>query len=116
VIGDRFTEAVPPARTPPSSPAPSAPTAALPAAVLPAYTGAYYSTEADATFTISARGGDLLLQRETDPAPIALTRGDRPDQFRARGLTIRFQWDTDRRIRGLSVDAGRVREITFQRR
>jgi hypothetical protein len=38
------------------------------------------------------------------------------DQFRARGLVIRFQRDAGKKVIALTVDAGRVRGIKFTKR
>ena len=107
VLRDRVTTPAPPqggvagtrAETPPEP---------ISAEAAAAFAGTYYSNEIDAIFTISARGRELLLQRETDAAPIPLVAFT--DGFRVRGLTLRFQKD------GLIVDAGRVRGIVFERR
>jgi hypothetical protein len=80
------------------------------------YAGVYYSDEVDANFAISAHGDDLRLQRDTDPAPILLERVGVTDEFAARGLTLRFKRDANRTVTGLTVDAGRVRDIKFTKR
>jgi CubicO group peptidase (beta-lactamase class C family) len=121
VIGDRFTQ-----------PAPAAPASAggrgggslqtPPPATMPAgtsfadYAGTYVSAEVDGTFTVTVDGPKLLLKRETDVEPAVMQAGGTPDEFRARGLTIRFQRDAGKRVTALSVDAGRVRDIKFLRR
>jgi CubicO group peptidase (beta-lactamase class C family) len=75
--------------------------------------GKYSSDEIDSDFTIAIANGRLTLQRDTDSEPIALQPAG-PDSFRARGFTIRFE-RTDGRVTSLVVDAGRVRDIRFQR-
>src|SRR5262245_13883268 len=79
------------------------------------YAGRYYSPEVDATFEIVVRGDDVTLQRETDAAPVALLPYGGADEFRARGMTIRFDRDANFRVVSLTVDAGRVRGIVFTR-
>ena len=79
------------------------------------YAGEYYSDEVQALFSISASGNDVLLKRETDAAPIVLQPDGPTDEFRARGLTIRFQRDPAGMVTSLTVDAGRVRGIKFVR-
>ena len=50
-----------------------------------------------------------MLKRETDAAPDGDAAGLGPtDQFRARGLMIRFQRDAGKKVIALTVDAGRV--------
>jgi len=62
-----------------------------------------------------ADGLKLMLKRESDAEPAVLQQGPAPDQFRARGLVIRFQRDASKKVIALTVDAGRVRDIRFTR-
>ena len=80
------------------------------------YAGTYYSGEVDASFVLTAADRGLLLSRETDAEPAVMQPGPGPDEFRARGLTIRFERDAGGKVLSLTVDAGRVRGITFTRR
>ncbi len=98
VLGDRFTQPVPPVNpwrvgsalgTLPDAPA---------ADTLRRYAGTYYSDEVDATFTRTAKGRDLMLKRETDAEPVVMQLGAGPDEFRARGLTVRFQRDASKKV------------------
>lgn len=77
------------------------------------YAGVYYSDEIDATFTVSVQDSALRLWRdaETESAPL---QGSSGDAFRSRGMTIRFE-RVDGRVVALVVDAGRVRDIRFER-
>jgi CubicO group peptidase (beta-lactamase class C family) len=76
--------------------------------------GAYVSDEIDAVFRITSRDGRLLLQREDDAEPQPLqAAGD--GVFRFRTMTIRFEPGRDGRVGALVVDAGRVRNIRFER-
>ena len=60
------------------------------------------------------RDGALLLQRDSDAEPMRLEpRAE--GAFRFRGMTVRFERDSER-IVALVVDAGRVRGIRFVRR
>ena len=65
---------------------------------------------------VTAGPQDPLLKRETDPSPVKMSRGAAPDEFRSTGLVIRFQRDAGKKVVALTVDAGRVRDITFLRR
>jgi hypothetical protein len=79
------------------------------------FAGRYYSDEVEATFEIIANDRELSLKRETDPAPILMQPGSGPDDFRVRGLTVRFTRDGNKSVTGFAVDAGRVRGIRFER-
>ena len=117
VLKDQLTEAKPaPGATNRSASVPGTPVDATAAdgAALGDYAGRYFSDEIDATFVVSVVDGKLTLQRETDPAPVAL-QVVQPGSFRAAGFTIRFE-KKDGRIGALKVDAGRVRDIVFVRR
>jgi hypothetical protein len=61
-------------------------------------------------------GLKLMMKRETDTEPAVMQQDAAADQFRARGLVIKFQRDAGRKIIALTVDAGRVRGIKFLRR
>ena len=76
--------------------------------------GRYYSDEIDATFVITPKGEQLLVQRETDSTPTTLQRVS-ADEFRFGGMTLRFVRDASGNPEALLVDAGRVRNIRFQR-
>jgi CubicO group peptidase (beta-lactamase class C family) len=80
------------------------------------FTGVYYSDEIDSTFEVMAKDGTLILKRDADATPIALLMTG-ADEFRARGgLLLHFERDAQHRITGLTVDAGRVRDVRFVRR
>ena len=80
-----------------------------------AFVGRYYSDEIDATFTVTMKEGRLMVQRETDAAPVAL-EPSAADQYRLGSMTIRFARGSDNAVDALVVDAGRVRGIRFARR
>jgi CubicO group peptidase (beta-lactamase class C family) len=115
-IGDAFTEGVPAPR--PGGVAGTVPGRApdsTTAAANRAYAGTFYSAELDAAFTVTARGDEILLQRDTDQAPIAAQRHGPPDQFTYRGYTVKFTRDAATNVTGFTLDAGRVRGIVFVR-
>ena len=79
------------------------------------YVGRFYAEEIDSTFTITLKGDALFVQRETDPAPLVLqTLG--ADRFQFRAMTLRFTRGAGGGVDVLTVDAGRVRGIRFDRR
>jgi CubicO group peptidase (beta-lactamase class C family) len=119
VIGERFPQPKPArgqtggagtggAQASASRPSPSAAPVATDAA------GVYTSTELDSTFTVTLQNGRLLLQRDEDAEPQPLQSGA-DDRYRLRTLIIRFVRDSEGKIEALLVDAGRVRDIRFQR-
>jgi hypothetical protein len=114
-LKDRFTQPAPPIQGSVTGPAASTSWHPTDAAV-PGFAGVYYSEEVDATFAVSTKDRELQLERETDAEPAVLQPGAAPDEFRARGLTIRFQRDGAGKVQSLTVDAGRVRGIKFTRR
>jgi CubicO group peptidase (beta-lactamase class C family) len=77
--------------------------------------GTYYSGEVDATFTVAHKDGRLTLQRDADAEATVLQLVS-PDEYRFRGMTIRFVRGSARKVEALVVDAGRVRDIQFDRR
>ena len=77
--------------------------------------GSYYSDEVDATFSVVSRDGRLTLKRDSDAEPASLQAAG-PDEYRFRGMTVRFIRDASRRVEALVVDAGRVRDIRFEKK
>ena len=72
VLGDRFTQPVPP---PPPGGTPSSFISSAQSAVPDGfrdYAGVYYSEEVEASFTITVGDRGLRLQRQTDPAPVGV--------------------------------------------
>ena len=116
VIGSAWTE---PASAPGPGPAVTTSPTQSPAkstTSLSDYAGRFYSEEVDVTFTVTLKGEQLFVQRDTDPAPLAL-QPLATDQFRfGGGMTLRFSKGPTGAIDGLAVDAGRVRGIRFARR
>ena len=80
---------------------------------LPSYAGAYYSVELDVTYTVTHENGALVLEVAGDP------RGDiemiEADLGRGSVGTLSFERDDLGEIVGFSLDAGRVRGLTFDR-
>jgi CubicO group peptidase (beta-lactamase class C family) len=83
-------------------------------AVLAPYAGSYRSAELDATYKLSVENGSLTLRANWN-APLKLNPLIR-DEFENRALgTLVFHRDANDRITGLSVFAGRIRNVTFER-
>jgi CubicO group peptidase (beta-lactamase class C family) len=82
------------------------------AAQLRAFVGRYWSSEIDATYEVTIEGDSLMLQRPgQDPVRlIPLTAST----FHGAGLRITFVRE-GRRVTRISVDAGRVKGILFER-
>jgi hypothetical protein len=78
------------------------------------YTGSYYSPELDVTYSLRADEGRLTVMVSRMPArsiqPIAM------DVFAAGGRTYRFQRGADGSVAGFILDAGRVRNLRFEKR
>jgi CubicO group peptidase (beta-lactamase class C family) len=119
VISDRFTEPAPvPERSAEAGPGGVAPTPARPATgpspIAESAAGTYRSEEIDATFIVTVREGSMMLQRDEDIEAQPLQPSS-DGTFRFRNLIIRFARSKDGKIEGMLVDAGRVRDIRFQR-
>ena len=93
----------------------SAPRGSTPAVVAADYAGSYYSDEADATFTVTASENRVLLRRDSDREATELQPSG-VDEFRFRGMSVRFERDANKRVTALAVDAGRVRDVRFVKR
>jgi CubicO group peptidase (beta-lactamase class C family) len=97
--------------TPPQAPAQTA----IPRELAQALAGVYYSAELEATYRIVA-GPDAVTLEIGNSAPVAL-RLTGPDLLRTpQGLELRLVRDSGSRITGLSIGAGRVRDLAFIRR
>jgi CubicO group peptidase (beta-lactamase class C family) len=77
------------------------------------YLGSYHSDELNATYTIEMVGAQLRLKGGL-PAERSLELTAR-DVFRAGNLVYRFQRNPNGRVTGFTVEAGRVRNIRFQK-
>ncbi|MCI0437153.1 MAG: beta-lactamase family protein [Gemmatimonadetes bacterium] len=115
LLEDRLTPA-PSGEAPPAGarnpPQPGA--AATAPADLTAFTGEFSSEELDVTYRIERVDQGLVLERRMHGAQPLQPLGD--DAFRAADVRLRFARDAAGRITGFSVDAGRVRNIRFDRR
>jgi len=76
------------------------------------FTGTYRSEEVQAEYTVRASGDSLVLERPARD-PIALVAMD--DEFRAGNLTLRFVREGAGHASAFTVQAGRVRNIRFER-
>jgi Beta-lactamase len=84
------------------------------AAALAAYTGAYTSTEVNTTYKLSVENGSLMLRNNWNP-PLKLNPLVR-DEFESTDLgTLVFHRTANDRISGLSVFAGRARNVSFEK-
>jgi hypothetical protein len=117
VLGDRFTEPRAERSTAAAGDRPARPTSTSGIVAGAAdYAGTYYSDEVEATFTVAVNAGQLTLRRVEAGNELTLRAAGSSDEFQAQGMTIRFHRDGNRRVEGLDVDAGRVRDIRFTRR
>ena len=83
-------------------------------AVLAAYAGTYTSTELDATYKLSVENGSLMLRANWN-RPVKLNPIVR-DEFQGGSFgNLVFHRDANNRISGLSVFAGRIRNVTFEK-
>ena len=83
-----------------------------PASALRAYEGTYYSEELNATYRISLPRDVLNLSRSLGSGPL---RPNGTDRFSVGSHTLVFQRGQGGAITGFTVEAGRVRNIRFQR-
>ncbi|CAN5821681.1 hypothetical protein BH23GEM9_BH23GEM9_24330 [soil metagenome] len=77
------------------------------------FTGNFHSLELDVTYTIAARDDGLLLTRR-----LAGTQSLRPsgaDRFTVGSQVFTFRRNAAGRVTGFTVEAGRVRNINFER-
>jgi CubicO group peptidase (beta-lactamase class C family) len=90
-------------------------TAAPSANDLAAYTGDYYSEEVDATYRIAMSGDRLALSGRLTATQLLVPTA--ADTFRAGGLTLHFERSSAGAApSAFTVEAGRVRNIRFQKR
>ncbi len=84
-----------------------------PASELRAYVGEYYALELDMTYVITMEGNALAVAVGNDLDGALEFREE--DRFKRGGLVLRFQRDGDR-VTGLRLDAGRVKNLWFEKR
>jgi hypothetical protein len=80
---------------------------------LTAYAGGYKSAELDATYKLSVEKGSLMLRNDWNP-PVKLEPVVR-DEFDGALGTLVFHRDANDRVSGLSVFAGNVRNVRFEK-
>ena len=80
---------------------------------LAGYAGQYYSEELDAMYAIVVDSGALVLRRTGVDSRLEPTI---VDNFSASQLSLRFTRAGDNRITGVSINAGRVRNIRFDKK
>jgi CubicO group peptidase (beta-lactamase class C family) len=111
-LGDRMVAAAStPAPAPQGQPAAPASTWAPSTTDLAAFTGSYYSPELETTYMVSVADGRLTVQRRR--LRLALTPTT-TDAFQARGVQFRFTREKGR-VTGFAVDAGRTRNLRFDK-
>ena len=88
---------------------------AAPAAIPTAdYVGSYASDELDVRLEIVVRDGKLLVRRR--PNDVLELRPNYVDDFQAPGLgTIRFNRESNGKVAGFSIYAGRVLDVRFRK-
>lgn len=112
MLGDRPAASAAP--RPVTTPAALAPRPTLTPAALEALTGEYYSSEAEATFTVAVDGDRLVLRRR--PATRVVLTPVETDLFAAGPLgRIRFIRDDNGRVTHLSIQQARVHDLRFER-
>ncbi len=104
--------AEPPRRRPGAKESPKA-TWQPDAAALSAFAGAYHSDELDVTYHIVAQDGGLRVGWRATPARALEPTTE--DTFRAGPLVLHFERDASGRPAAFTVEAGRVRNLRFQR-
>jgi CubicO group peptidase (beta-lactamase class C family) len=114
-LGDRLRPRAQPANATatPARAATAQPTPEPPAAgALRAYEGTYYSDELNATYRVSLSRDALTLTRKLGSGAL---RPNGTDRFSVGSHTLVFQRGQGGAITGFTVEAGRVRNIRFQR-
>ena len=77
------------------------------------YEGIYYSPELDTSYQINAANDILKIVPESPYLKeLKITK---IDEFNAGLARIKFQRDANEHLIGFSIDAGRVKDIHFQR-
>ena len=78
------------------------------------YTGTFTSDELDVKLVVAARDGKLVLRRR--PADEFVLRPVYADDFTAQGVgSLRFARDSNGRVTGFSIYAGRVLDVRFKK-
>ncbi len=115
-LADEYTAAPEPARTESEDPGTARPGAKpkISAGKLYAYLGHYHSAEIDATYEIRLVDGKLRLYLEHSPVGIPLVPTGH-DTWEYDDARLRFLRDGREAVTGLSLSAGRIRDIHFQK-
>jgi len=77
------------------------------------YAGTYTSAELDCSYTLYLDGGKLMVRVKKNP-PSILEMTD-TDAFAASSFKLVFNRDPSRQISGFTLDAGRVKNLAFQK-
>ena len=110
-VGDRMTSGSGSGRAGGLSAVPSPPSV-VSASEGADYAGSYRSEELDAIYVFAPMRDILVMRRG---GTIIQLRRLSPDVLSAGNLILRFTRDASRRVTGFTLDAGRVRGITFER-
>ena len=81
---------------------------------LQAYTGDYASAELDSVYTLYLDGDKLMVRVKKNP-PLLLEMTDN-DTFAASEFRLVFQRNPGNQISGFTLDAGRVKNLVFQKK
>jgi hypothetical protein len=83
-------------------------------AILTSFAGEYASDEAEVTYTVAVKNGQLVARRR--PAVEIPLEPTYKDGFNARGLgSVRFLRDQAGKVTAMSIGAGRVWDLRLQR-
>jgi CubicO group peptidase (beta-lactamase class C family) len=94
----------------------SVPSASYTAAQLAEFTGAYYSSEIDATYNIILQGDKLAVRRKNVDGETPMLE-QFADAFSAMGTgSIRFTRNGQNRVTGFWLNTGRVRRLRFDKK
>ncbi|GAH19052.1 unnamed protein product, partial [marine sediment metagenome] len=78
------------------------------------YTGDYYSDELQVTFRLALKKGELHFVHKNAPeSPLQPTL---KDMFTERGYRINFVRGKEEKITGFTMDAGRVKNLRFDKK
>lgn len=78
------------------------------------YAGTYSSVELDATYALFLEGGKLMVRVKKNP-PSILEMTDK-DAFSASEFKLAFNRNPSRQISGFTLDAGRVKNLVFEKK
>jgi CubicO group peptidase (beta-lactamase class C family) len=85
---------------------------------LAGYAGDYYSDELGVTYKILLEGGKLHIKHENKykELPTNALEPTLKDTFFIQGITLNFKRDEQKQVKAFTLDAGRVRNISFVKR